>query len=231
MTPLKEIGECLISHGETDYFFRPSFINMASIGSPEEIVEIFHDLHKDELTPLIDLAVNTYGSLPDWLLKYAFRPQASKPAVYAAMSVLVACCKEDVSPLIGELVPAKTGKRAFLYRPGALPVNDMVVIARSLIEHGIIGKAKVRRLQRHESGQGTTEFNAFEYISAARTHLGMSREEAEQLTMTEFQQLLAAKFPEQKGFTKEEYDAVQDGFLERQARRRAEWERKQAKTT
>ncbi len=33
--------------------------------------------------------------------------------------------------------------------------------------------------------------------------------------------LLAAKFPEQKGFTKEEYDATRDDFLERQARRRA----------
>ena len=49
----------------------------------------------------------------------------------------------------------------------------------------------------------------------------MSREEAERLTMTKFQILLAAKFPEQKGFTKEEYEQVQDSFLERQARRRA----------
>lgn len=47
------------------------------------------------------------------------------------------------------------------------------------------------------------------------THLGMSREEAEQLTMTEFQMLLATKFPEQKGFTKEEYDAVADDYLAR----------------
>ena len=54
----------------------------------------------------------------------------------------------------------------------------------------------------------------------ARTHLGMSREEAEQLTMTEFQMMLAAKFPEQKGFSREEYDSVQEDFLERQARRR-----------
>jgi hypothetical protein len=33
--------------------------------------------------------------------------------------------------------------------------------------------------------------------------------------------LLAAKFPEQKGFTKEEYDAVADAHLARQARRRS----------
>lgn len=33
--------------------------------------------------------------------------------------------------------------------------------------------------------------------------------------MTDFQLLLAAKYPEQKGFTKEEYDLVADGYLER----------------
>lgn len=85
----------------------------------------------------------------------------------------------------------------------------------------IIGKAKVRKLQRHEGSQSSSEFNAFEYINAARTHLGMSREEAKRLTMMEFQMLLAAKFPEQKGFTKEEYDAVADDYLARKARRNA----------
>lgn len=54
------------------------------------------------------------------------------------------------------------------------------------------------------------EFNAFEYISAARNHFSMPRAETDQLTMTEFQQLLAAKYPEQKGFTREEYDQMMD---------------------
>jgi len=103
----------------------------------------------------------------------------------------------------------------------ALTAAEMIIVARSLIVHGVVGKAKVRKLQRHESENVSSEFNAFEYISAARTHLGMSREEAEQLTMTEFQMLLAAKFPEQKGFTKEEYDAVADDYLARKAKKLA----------
>lgn len=102
-----------------------------------------------------------------------------------------------------------------------MPLRDMVLIAQSLIRHGIIGKAKVRKLQRHEGSSTSSEFNAFEYISAARTHLGMRREEAEQLTMTELQMMLAAKFREQKGFTREEYEATADDFLAKQARRRA----------
>lgn len=131
------------------------------------------------------------------------------------MIVLAACCDRDATPLTGELVPGRTGRRAFVYRPGGMPVRDMVLISQSLIQHGIIGKAKVRKLQRHEGTSTSSEFNAFEYISAARTHLGMSREEAEQLTMTEFQLMLTAKYPEQKGFTKEEYDAVADDYLAR----------------
>ena len=97
----------------------------------------------------------------------------------------------------------------------------MIIFAQSLMIHGIIGKAKVRRLQRHEDGQTTSEFNAFEYISAARNHFGMSRDEAEQLTMTEFTMLLAAKYPDQKGFTREEYEQVADDYFERKARKLA----------
>ncbi|OKP03889.1 hypothetical protein Xedl_01398 [Xenorhabdus eapokensis] len=43
----------------------------------------------------------------------------------------------------------------------------------------------------------------------------MSREEAEQLTMTEFQMMLKAKFPDEKGFPHEEYDAVIDADVQR----------------
>ncbi len=77
----------------------------------------------------------------------------------------------------------------------------------------------IQRLQKHEGFGTSSEFNAFEYISAARAHLGISREEAEQLTMTEFQMMLAAKFPEQKGFTREEYDNVADDYLAKKARK------------
>lgn len=238
MTPWKEIGECLISSGAEEYFFRPSFTAMSRIGTPEEIVEIFYALHNDEATPRLKALAENYQAIPEhhrrfyaaysgsdiapaFALKWLMSSACSKAAISAAMIVLDACCDRDVTPLTGELVPGKTGRRAFMYRPGAMPVSDMVLIAQSLIQHGIIGKAKVRKLQRHEGSSTSSEFNAFEYISAARSHLGMSRAEAGQLTMTEFQMMLAAKFPEQKGFTREEYDAVEEAHLARQERRKA----------
>lgn len=219
MIPLKEIGECLISYGENEFFFRPSFAAMSHIGEPDEIVKAFYDLHDDEVASLIHRAIAAYGAMPVWLIEHVRHHSFSKRALLAAIGVLDACCDQDTTPLTGELVPGKTGRRAFVYRPGVMPVRDMVLIAQSLIQHGIIGKAKVRKLQRHEGSSTSSEFSAFEYISAARTHLGMTREEAEQLTMTEFQMMLAAKFPEQKGFTREEYDLVADDYLARKARR------------
>lgn len=219
MTPLKEIGEVLITVGEEDYFFRPSFINMTRIGEPEEIVQALYDLHNDEAAELMRKATVALGYLPAWIAEHCLSPQYSKKATVAAITVLQACSAQNVTNLTGEVVPGRSGKWTFVYRKGRMAPEEMIIVARSLMAHGVVGKAKVRRLQRHEGAEASAEFNAFEYISAARTHLGMSREEAEQLTMTDFQLLLAAKYPEQKGFTKEEYEAAEDAFLAKQARK------------
>lgn len=210
MIPFTEIGEMLISDADRDYFFRPSFANMSRIGSPAAIVERFSELHTSDAPRLLEAALGAYGEIPGWLLEHINAPSFSSDAIYAGMFVMQACCDDDISALVGELRPSKRGKRAFVFRQGKMPVSDIIVLGQALITHGIIGKAKVRKLQRHESNSYVTEFKAFEYISAARNHFNMPRTEAEQLTMTEFQQLLAAKYPEQKGFTREEYDQVMD---------------------
>lgn len=220
MTPVKEIGECLITVGDEEYFFRPSFLAMTRIGEPREIVQAFYDLHNDEVTPLLQRAVDAYGKVPEWLVSYIDGQQIAKASISAAMAVLTACCERDVSRLTGELRPARAGKRTFKYRPGVMTPFDMVAVAQALITHGIIGKAKIRQLQRHETGQATTEFCAFEYISAARNQFGMSRDEAQQLSMTEFTLMLAAKYPDQKGYTREEYDQAADDFFARRKRRK-----------
>lgn len=219
MAPAKEIGECLITVGNEDFFFRPSFANMMKIGEPQEIVQAFYDLHNDEVTPIINRAINAYGFVPEWLLQHLKTSEYGRRAHQAAMTVLSACCDRDATLLIGEYIPGRTGRRAILMKPGKMEALPMLAIAQSLISHGIIGKAKVRQLQRHETGQAVTEFKAFEYINAARNHFSISRAEAEQLTMTEFQLLLSAKYPDQKGFTREEYEAVADDFLAKKARR------------
>ena len=221
MTPMKEIGECMISTNSADYMFRPSFSNMMRIGEPQEIVQSFADLHSDEVTPLIERAATAYGYIPAWLVEHIRTSTYGKRALMAAITVMEACSNDDLSPLIGEFRPARAKGKAFKRRAGEMGDFEILLIAQSLITHGIIGKAKVRQLQRNESTTPTTEFSAFEYISAARTHFGISREEAERLTMTEFTLMLAAKYPDQKGFTREEYEAVADDYLAKKARRLA----------
>lgn len=221
MTPMTDIGEMVISDTNRDYFFRPSFANMTRIGSPSAIVERFAELHTSDAPRLLEAAIDAYGSVPGWLLNHINAPSFSSDAIYAGMIVMQACCDDDVSALVGELRPSKRGKRAFVIRQGKIPASDIIVLGQSLITHGIIGKAKVRKLQRNESNSYVNEFKAFEYISAARNHFNMPRTEAEQLTMTEFTLLLAAKYPEQKGYTREEYDNAADDYFARRARKLA----------
>ncbi|MGR7737728.1 DUF6246 family protein [Klebsiella aerogenes] len=227
MTPVKEFGECLITSGDKEYFFRPSLLAMTRIGEPAEIVQTFYDLCNDEATPLLRRAEEVYllngnGRFPECVMNYIKSGVLARKSIMAAHAVLSACCDDDVGDLVGWLAPGKSGKRAFLWRQGSLYPQNMVVVALNLMVHGIIGKAKVRKLQRHETGDTTNEFRASEYIVAARNHFGMSKEEAWQLTMTEFQLMLIAKYPEQKGYTREEYDNAADDYFARRRRRRGQ---------
>lgn len=229
MTPVKEFGECLITSWDKEYFFRPSLLAMTRIGEPTEIVQTFYDLCNDEVTPLIQLAAQAYmrdeySSLPDCVMRYIQSGLLNRKAVMAAHSVLTACCDEDIGELVGWMKPGKSRKRGFMWRPGTMPAPEMIIVAQNLMLHGIIGKAKVRKLQRHETSDTTNEFRASEYIVAARNHFGISKEEAWQLTMTEFQLMLIAKYPEQKGYTREEYDHAADDYFARRRRMRAKKE-------
>lgn len=149
MTPIKELGECVIGFGDRE-FFRPSFRNMARIGEPEEIVQAFYDLCNDEATPFAQRAAEAYirdeySRLPDCILRFMQSGLLSRKAVMAAHTVLTACCDDDIGDLVGWMKPAKSRKRGFVWRPGSMPPESMVIVAQNLMMHGIIGKAKVRK--------------------------------------------------------------------------------------
>lgn len=223
-----EIGEVLISTRKKDYLFRPSLAAMSRLGSPKEIVQTFYDINHDEVTALLQRAAEAYGDVPAWLIEHVSSTKFSAKAISAAINVLTACCEDDCSELTGEMVPSRKRSDSLVWRPGRLPFSDIVVLASSLITHGIIGKAKVRQLQRNESGGMVSEFHAIEYINSARVHFGMPYAEAERLTMTEFILLLNAKYPEQKGFTREEYDQAADDYFAERERRREKQKNNQA---
>lgn len=96
------------------------------------------------------------------------------------------CDQDDPTPLIGWI--DSDGLR----NPGTMPAAEQVILARHLMHHGIVGKAKPSK----GGGQYSDRFDAAEYIAAARVHLGLSSADAEGLSMTEFQTMLAMKYPE-----------------------------------
>lgn len=108
---------------------------------------------------------------------------AAKDAAYVLACL---CDQEDPSPLIGAHVDDA-------WQPGVMPEAEQIIIARHLMQHGIVGKA---RPEKKGDGAYSDTFDASEYISAARVHLGLSSADAEAMSMTEFQTMLEMKFPE-----------------------------------
>jgi hypothetical protein len=175
MRAIVSIGEVGVSFGESDYIFRPSLKAMDSLGSPSEIVEKFSILFSAP-------KFNPFWPVP------AYRAW-EREVMATAYDVLVACCDEDVTPLLGHI-----GSKWGSFVPGAMPSQDMVHIARSLMRHGIIGLKPEGRLIAKPKEEFVPEFKPREFVSQAVAHLGLSSAEAWQMTMTEFSGAMQSKF-------------------------------------
>ena len=227
-TPLTEIGEMRISLSDRSFFFKPSFRAMNEIGTPKEIVEVYARLNGiDYVAPLQHVEYLPFGAQMQ-VMKTISKPVYGRHVLSAAYIVMQSCCEDDVSVLIGGWKPTPRGVR---YVPGIMPVSDIIIIARNLMQHGIIGKSPLKVPDRlEEQGKKTTnEFHASQYIISARTHFDMTRDEAESLSMTEFQMMIKNKYPEPKGLTKEERAAEYDQAKADRERMKALAERKAKK--
>lgn len=227
-TPLTEIGEMRISLSDRSFFFKPSFRAMNEIGTPKEIVEVYAKLNGiDYVAPLQHVEYLPFGAQMQ-VMKTISKPVYGRHVLSAAYIVMQSCCEDDISVLIGGWKPTPRGVR---YVPGIMPVSDIIIIARNLMQHGIIGKSPLKVPERlEEQGKKTTnEFHASQYIISARTHFDMTRDEAENLSMTEFQMMIKNKYPEPKGLTKEERAAEYDQAKADRERMKALAERKAKK--
>lgn len=227
-TPLTEIGEMRISLADKSFFFKPSFRAMNEIGTPKEIVEVYAKLNGiDYVAPLQHVEYLPFGAQMQ-VMKTISKPVYGRHVLSAAYIVMQSCCEDDISVLIGGWKPTPRGVR---YVPGIMPVSDIIIIARNLMQHGIIGKSPLKVPERlEEQGKKTTnEFHASQYIISARTHFDMTRDEAENLSMTEFQMMIKNKYPEPKGLTKEERAAEYDQAKADRERMKALAERKAKK--
>lgn len=180
---LTDIGEIEVSVFGRDWLFRPSLSAISSLGTPAEIVQIFADLHA--------IPVPVGNSHIDSIRLRDFRRRQFR----AAIAMLWACADDDITPLVGGYKPAGKGLR---YQQGFMPLHDMVVVASSLAQHGIVGKVKKGEREKKGDAEYSKEFKATEHVSMAIAHLGMSEREAWQVTMTGLIHAMRAKYPPQQ---------------------------------
>ena len=172
--PITSIGEIGAYVGDKEYLFRPSLSAMDSLGSPTEIVEKFALLFSSpKLNPFFP--VPTYRA---W----------EREVMATAYDVLVACCDDDVTPLLGHM-----GSKWGSFVPGAMPSMDMIYLARSLMHDGIVG-LKPEGLLAKPQEEYTPQFKAREFVAQAVAHLGVSSDEAWNMTMIEFAGAMQSKY-------------------------------------
>jgi len=148
--------------------------------------------------------IDRIGSPEDIVEAYSHLYSLSaKTAVRTAMLVMNCCCDDEPEQLIGYLDNdlARVG--------GEMPITEMMIIARHLMQHGIVGLATAKE----STGQYSPRFDASEYVDSAVIHFGLSQVEAWALTMTQFCRMLDMKFPQikeqaKREITPEKYDDI-----------------------
>lgn len=178
------VGEASAQLDGVTFMFRPTLANIAEIGTPAEIVEVFALVMSEAVEP-------------------AHRWQQ----LGAALRVLYHCA-DELTPELERLLGNWVDPYPRRYAPGRMPVHAIVALARQMLRHGVVGvpldEPAGKRLT--NKNDYSDQFKAAEYVAIATAHLGVSIGDAWQMTMTSLVQILAAKFPPDKRTTVTEKD-------------------------
>lgn len=189
MSLMTSSGEIGVHVAGSLIVLRPSLDAMASLGTPEEIVDIFVSVMEQPAS--VAAAEDQFGD---------------------ALAVLYACTERDVSTIFGYW--SETG-----YAPGEAPAAHVVPLARCLLKHGIVGDLPPLPRRADDEPKYVKEFDARAHVALAMAHLGLSERQAWGVTMTGLVGALRAKFPlaeskspGAKAPTKEEHEATMEWF-------------------
>lgn len=227
-------GDTVITFNGVDYLFRPSLKNMAKLGDPKEIIEIFGQLHGAGVESALK-DIDGFRSDTDNLQQRAqeimeyhgthlvaigelmqFQAGADiysryyktllKQILPAAINILW-CCYEgesDLTPIVGGY---KSVRGKLLYSIGKANTKEIIILARHMMKYGVVGDG-----EKKEDGEYSDEFNPAEFVEVAVDLLKMPFAEAEQLTMTRLIRMLDRRSgkKKEKEISREEYAALKE---------------------
>lgn len=205
---LVECGLVRITAGDgAEATFRPALGRIAALASPEGLVELYGALHGAHAETA---AADVLAGLCD-------------PENLEALPALIGAPHWEAQESEAQTSFTLGSVPRLQFVGGVVPPSERVIIARHLLEHGMVGRARPGGDGRSAQGSYSQSFNAAEYIAAARVHLGLSSADAEAMSMTELQRMFELKFPDatrQDVPTREQYEAGMKAYDELQARQR-----------
>lgn len=189
--------KCDIGHFEIKaegrcYNLIPSFENIMKLGDGEELVDAYNVLHGLNEFPENSQAAYDY---------YMYM-------VGLSADVIKACCKDSVTKIITIVTEINDKLKLKKLCANKITPDQQIIVAAGLLRHGISGVNKSKK--NNGNSKAATTIDLWEFVNASRVHLGIDREEALSLTMTEFNNMMNAKFPPEENsadfITDEEYD-------------------------
>lgn len=177
-----DIGHLYIDSECGRFEFYPTFKNIRNICEPEQIVSMFADIngqleHKAQLSAMAGMK-----NLSNIYMRSLYQ---------CCALVMQSCCDDDITKLIGRI---KWERGAKHFQIGVMPLNHMIAFSKVLLKHGLIGVNDGKQ----SSGDKCDTVDVYDFVRIAMTHLGLTQEQAENLTKTELDKLMNVKFPEQK---------------------------------
>ena len=166
---LTRYGFAAIYIDDVEYKLSPTFQNIDKLGTPKEIIEEVKSLFSCRYL--------------DW--QYV-----------RALDVVQSCLDIKLpESVVGTVEVDTSGKLKLVNPPSSDFISDIVVLASHCIKHGVIG---VTSDESSGDGEPMKEFDAYMYMGLAQEHLSKTREQAADMTMTEFLMAWDIKFPEAK---------------------------------
>jgi len=166
---LTRYGFGAIHIDDKQYKISPTFQNIDKLGTPKEIIETF----------------TSFFNCPSINWQY-----------HRAVEILQACCEPNLPDKVtGRFRVDGRGKMKLVNPPSADFMHDIIVLASHCLKYGVVG---VTDSESTEEGEPISEFDVYHFIGLACEHLGRTREQAADMTLTEFMMAWDIKFPEQK---------------------------------